>query len=1326
MSQGFSSRRFSFVVVAVLVVLGVTVAVTVANGQAIQSDDFHSASLDPRWQYVNPVGDAVVVMSGTNVLIHVPGGASHTLWSSCDCAPRLLQSASNTDFAIEAKFDSEPSLRHQMQGFVVNEDADTYLRFDVHHDGSSARIFAAYLNGINPPSTKISLALPSIPPYLRVTRTGSTWDYSYSFDGSAWTTAGTFTRGMTVTQAGLFAGNSNDQVYNTPDFVADIDYFFNTASPIIPEDGGAPTAPTLPVVDVWYGDAQSFGQLGTPQQWANIVGTVWDTDDMATLSYRLNGGPSTPLTIGPDGLRLDAKGDFNVEIDYADLSPGPNELVISALDVLGHQTARTVNIDYTDGITWALPFTASFTSAGAVSDVAQVVDGRWSLTGGGVQIDYSASGYDRYISLGDRTWSPNYEVTLPLTIHTGDLGGSFGVGMAIGWQSHTGSGQPRTTKPYQAAAKIVGFPANPTLILKDNDQIRAQKAVSIQAGVTYIMKMRSQAIGVGLARVAVKLWQNGTPEPALWDLTYDFLARYGSTILTADYAEATFGDVAVAPLPPLGIRSDDFSSDELDGTIWRFVNPLGDAILTLSGTNAIVYVPGGIKHTFTPTGNFAPRLMQNAPDTDFEAEIKLGSTGSYTYQDQGLLVQEDDDTYLRFEVIYTSGSRRVFAGYFDAGVLTTKRDITVPVPPSYLRVKRTGDTWTFDYSLDGSGWTNATIFNQTLAVTEAGVSFSNTGGGAAWYATRAFVGNVDYFFNTGDRITPEDGGTPTAVTPPVVDVWYGNEQDFGQLGNPQRWVNVLGTVWDTDGVSSLSYSLNGGLSLPLNMGPDGFRLVGVGDFNAEIDYNDLEPGANEVVITAVDGIGEQTDQIVTINYTDGISWEMPYVANWPSATKVADAAQVGDGRWLVTDSGVRTAPNGTGYDRFLLMGEKNWVTDYEVIVPMTINTGYEWTGVGVCIGWTGHATGGVAAGSEVRQPRVETEYQTIAWVRSFPFPTNPVLELKDDELSRGEITVPMQTGVTYVLKVRSETTAPGVSHVGVKYWQQGTPEPSNWMLSDDFASHPGSVLLIAHMADVTFGNAIIDPLPSFPLHVLSTTVPEGGSIVRLPDYAAYYDSSTVKLTAVPDEGWYFDGWSGGVSGFANPATIMMVRDTAVTAHFGRKSFSLRTWVSGDGSIVVDPEAAQYLYGDAIVLTAEPEPGSYFYGWYGDHSGNANPDTITVTGDMKITAMFFGEITGIDSPPAIETLTVLQNSPNPFARETHFNVGLPKTADVEINVYDVAGRRVFSTRIPNANAGWSRFLFPGNDQNGAPLPSGVYFYRVKTHDASVTNRMVILR
>ncbi|HHQ14683.1 MAG TPA: hypothetical protein ENK16_06615, partial [Chromatiales bacterium] len=55
---------------------------------------------------------------------------------------------------------------------------------------------------------------------------------------------------------------------------------------------------------------------------------------------------------------------------------------------------------------------------------------------------------------------------------------------------------------------------------------------------------------------------------------------------------------------------------------------------------------------------------------------------------------------------------------------------------------------------------------------------------------------------------------------PVIDIWYGGTQSFGQTGNPQIWVNILGNASDPDGVTDLSYTLNGGAPQPLSMGPN--------------------------------------------------------------------------------------------------------------------------------------------------------------------------------------------------------------------------------------------------------------------------------------------------------------------------------------------------------------------------------------------------------------------------------------------------------------------------------------------------------------------------
>ena len=94
------------------------------------------------------------------------------------------------------------------------------------------------------------------------------------------------------------------------------------------------------IIDIWYGEEQPagenlqvFGQPGVPQRWVNILGNVSGPEEVASLTYSLNGGPELPLSVGPDQRRLDRTGDFNVEIDYADLLDGtPNQLIITAID----------------------------------------------------------------------------------------------------------------------------------------------------------------------------------------------------------------------------------------------------------------------------------------------------------------------------------------------------------------------------------------------------------------------------------------------------------------------------------------------------------------------------------------------------------------------------------------------------------------------------------------------------------------------------------------------------------------------------------------------------------------------------------------------------------------------------------------------------------------------------------------------------------------------------------------------------------------------------------------------------------------------------------
>ena len=101
-------------------------------------------------------------------------------------------------------------------------------------------------------------------------------------------------------------------------------------------------------------------------------------------------------------------------------------------------------------------------------------------------------------------------------------------------------------------------------------------------------------------------------------------------------------------------------------------------------------------------------------------------------------------------------------------------------------------------------------------------------------------------------------------------------------------------------------------------------------------------------------------------------------------------------------------------------------------------------------------------------------------------------------------------------------------------------------------------------------------------------------------------------------------------------------------------------------------------------------------------------------------------TGVGNLPPIRELMVLQNKPNPFTGSTDFTIGLPAPGDVQVEIFDVAGRRVAGLEARGLAAGWRKMSFAGRDDHGGQLASGVYFYRVHAGGATVTRKMVITR
>ncbi|WP_425053528.1 cadherin-like domain-containing protein [Psychromarinibacter sp. S121] len=220
-----------------------TVSISVALPPDVVSDDFSSATLDPAWRSEGPTGtSSALATNATDAFLSLitPDG-NHDVWGTNNSA-RVMQSIPDEDFAVEARFLSMPSQQYQMQGFIVEQDAQNWLRFDVYHDGSRLYAFgASTVNGVS--SSEFQVTVPgNSAPFLRLARVGDQWTFEYSADGSNWTTGGTFSHGLEVTSAGVFAGNVGD----AQGFTAHVDYVEFDSAPLVDEDADYEPVNTAP------------------------------------------------------------------------------------------------------------------------------------------------------------------------------------------------------------------------------------------------------------------------------------------------------------------------------------------------------------------------------------------------------------------------------------------------------------------------------------------------------------------------------------------------------------------------------------------------------------------------------------------------------------------------------------------------------------------------------------------------------------------------------------------------------------------------------------------------------------------------------------------------------------------------------------------------------------------------------------------------------------------------------------------------------------------------------------------------------------------------
>jgi len=83
-------------------------------------------------------------------------------------------------------------------------------------------------------------------------------------------------------------------------------------------------------------------------------------------------------------------------------------------------------------------------------------------------------------------------------------------------------------------------------------------------------------------------------------------------------------------------------------------------------------------------------------------------------------------------------------------------------------------------------------------------------------------------------------------------------------------------------------------------------------------------------------------------------------------------------------------------------------------------------------------------------------------------------------------------------------------------------------------------------------------------------------------------------------------------------------------------------------------------------------------------------------------------------------------PSPFSQSTTLRYVAQKAEPAKLTIYDLKGRRVNELNDYSGAAGERTFRWDGRAQNGLPLASGVFFYRLQSGKNMVTGKLLLLK
>ncbi len=93
---------------------------------------------------------------------------------------------------------------------------------------------------------------------------------------------------------------------------------------------------------------------------------------------------------------------------------------------------------------------------------------------------------------------------------------------------------------------------------------------------------------------------------------------------------------------------------------------------------------------------------------------------------------------------------------------------------------------------------------------------------------------------------------------------------------------------------------------------------------------------------------------------------------------------------------------------------------------------------------------------------------------------------------------------------------------------------------------------------------------------------------------------------------------------------------------------------------------------------------------------------------------------------IDRYQIFPNFPNPFNPSTTFRIAVPRASKVEVDIYDITGKLVNTLFSGELARGIHSYQWQGKNNQGKPVPSGIYFAVLRSENATHSIKMMLIK